>query len=602
MVFFPYCRGLHGGPSGETARVRDARLRSLMLCLPVILSLPAAGGFGCNTPGSTAPPANIPPEAETAFTDVTNVAGLGDFRHETGASGNKWMPETLGAGGGFVDYDGDGWVDVVLVAGGVWPEQATASGPALHLYRNNREGTFTRATEAAGLGTPTAYGFGVAAADYDNDGDEDIFLTTLAENLLFRNEGGVFTEVGPTGGLADHTAWSTAALFFDADRDGWVDLYVGNYVPWTPETDIWCTSDGATKDYCTPHQYEGTPGRFYRNNGDGTFAERTHEAGLDTNPGKTLGAAELDFNRDGWPDFAVANDTQRDLLYRNNGDGTFEDVGIASGVAFDRNGRARAGMGIDAGVVDASGEPTLFIGNFSDEMVGAYRHLGNGLFVDNGPASGVGLPSLRVLTFGLFLFDADLDADLDLVLANGHIIEHIERMQDGITYREPAQLFLNDGDGRFAQAAPAAGDAFEQTLVGRGAAYADYDRDGDLDVLLTENGGPARLWRNNLNPKARYDVHFLRIRLEGRQSNRDALGARVVAVVGGRRQERRVRTGGSYLSQSEKTITFGLGPATVIDTLRIYWPAGGEDIFQQVAVDQEVRLVEGQGILERLME
>ena len=506
------------------------------------------------------------------------------------------MPETFGSGGGFVDFDGDGWLDVALVAGGVWPAQGPPI-PALRLFRNNGDRTFLEVTERAGLGSISGYGFGIAAADYDNDGDEDIFLTTLAENMLFRNDGGVFSEVGKAAGLAGEANWSTAALVFDADRDGWLDIYVGNYVPWTPETDKWCTSDGETKDYCTPHQYEGEPGRFYRNNGDGTFSDRTHEAGLGESPGKTLGIAELDFNNDGWTDFVVANDTQRNLLYRNNRDGTFEEIGVESGVAFDNNGRARAGMGVDAAVLEGTGRSTIAIGNFSEEMVGLYTSIGNGLFRDQAPASGVGAPSYLTLTFGLFFFDADLDTHLDLLLANGHIIEHVDRMQESIAYRQPAQLFLGKGDGTFVPALVGEG-VFAQELVARGAAYGDYDRDGDLDILVTENGGPAHLWRNERNPTVDGAVHFLRLHLVGSPRNPDALGARVVAISGNRRQERRVRTGSSYLSQLEKTITLGLGDATHVDTLHVYWPGGREDVFEGVQADQMLRLVEGQRKLE----
>lgn len=553
--------------------------------------------MGCGGPAPAPPPAPSPAAPALAFTDVTAEAGLADFRHETGAFGRKWMPETLGAGGGFVDVDGDGWLDVLLVAGATWPGHG-APVPALELYRNDGDGTFTRATEQAGLDRLTAYGFGIAAADYDNDGDQDVFLTTLGENRLLRNDGGVFTDVGREAGLADPAEWSTAALFFDADHDGWPDLYVGNYVPWTPETDKWCTSDGTTKDYCTPHQYEGTPGRFYRNNGDGTFTERTREAGFGGSPGKTLGVAALDYDGNGWTDVFVANDTERNLLYRNNGDGTFREVGVAAGVAFNENGRARAGMGVDAAVLDESGRPAIAVGNFSEEMVGLFRYMGHGLFRDQAPAARIGMPSFLSLTFGLFFFDADLDADLDLLLTNGHIIEHVERMQASITYRQPPQLFLNQGDGTFDLAANIEGGVFERKLVGRGAAYGDIDRDGDLDVLITENGGPVHLWRNEVIPRRQGDVHVLRVHLEGAPLNRDALGARLVAVAGGRRQEWFVRTGSSYLSQSEKTATFGLGAATRVDTLRVYWPGGRMEVFENVLADQEWRLVQGRGRLE----
>lgn len=564
-------------------------------CLVLLIAAVGAGIAGCNgEAASTAEPGRVDGE-QLSFVDVTEAAGLGTFRHETGAFGNEWFPETVGGGGGFVDYDADGWMDVLLVGGGVWPGRGEAPVPAARLYRNQGDGTFRDVTAAAGLGAVTAYGFGVTVADYDNDGDADFFLTALDENLLFQNEGGVFTEVGAAAGVADHAAWSTAAIFFDADRDGWVDLYVGNYVVWSPEKDIWCTMDGETKAYCTPQAYEGVPGRFYHNNGDGTFSERTAAAGFGGAPGKTLGVTEFDYNQDGWPDLVVANDTQRDLLYVNQGDGTFVEQGVLSGIAFDENGKARAGMGIDAGDVNNDGRPTVFIGHFSNQMVGVYRYLGNDLFLDRAALSRIGHPSLLTLTFGLFLFDADLDGYLDLLLANGHIAEDIERVQDGIGYRQRAQLFLNQGDGTFDEATDRAGPAFEQTLVARGAAYGDYDRDGDLDVLLTENGGGAYLWRNESAP-----ANGLRVHLQGTESNRDAIGARVAAVVGDARIERRIRTGGSYLSHPELVTTIGLGTATHVDSLIVQWPSGQTDRFTEVPANQVIRIIEGTHRVERV--
>ena len=585
--------------------MRKNRVFSRPNALKLLALLLLGGAGGCANPE---PPGSPKPEAAAAasgatFVDVTDPAGLGDFVHETGAVGQEWFPETVGAGAGFIDYDGDGWTDILLVGGGVWSQRGSEGVPALRLYRNNGDGTFSERTDEAGLGDVRAYGFGITAADYDNDGDEDVFLTALHENLLFRNgpapEGGArsgfFTEVGREAGIADHAAWSTSALFFDADRDGWLDLYVGNYVDWSPQNDIWCTMDGETKAYCTPQAYSGVPGRFYRGNGDGTFSEATDEAGLGEAPGKTLGVAEWDFNTDGWPDLVVANDTQRDLLYENNGDGTFTEKGVLAGIAFDERGRARAGMGIDVGDVDNDGQASIVIGHFSNEMVGLYRHIGNGLFADRAAVSRVGRPSLLTLTFGLFLFDADLDGWLDLFLANGHIADDVERVQDGIGYRQRAQLFLNRQNGTFEEATAHAGPAFQEPIIARGAAYADYDRDGDLDVLITENGGKVRLWRNDLGARS-----FLRVTLEGRESNRDGIGAGLTAKVGDLSIERRVRTGSSYLSQSEKAVTLGLGAATAVDSLIIRWPSGQVDRLAGVRAGRQIHLVEGAGAAEPL--
>lgn len=563
----------------------------------------AVGGavMGCTADSqsaSTADPAELEEAAQRAappFTKITDAAGLGDFMHRTGRFGKKWFPETMGAGGGFFDYNGDGWVDIVLIGGGALPGHDTAQGTqALRLYENDGDGTFTEVTRKAGLAGVRAYGFGVAAADYDNDADQDLLLTTLGRNLFFVNENGVFREAGRSIGLADEAAWSTAALFVDANRDGWLDLYVGNYVDWSPANDVYCTKDGTAKSYCTPEVYEGVPGRFYLNDGDGTFTDRTDESGFSWAPGATLGAAEFDYNDDGWSDLVVANDMQRDLLYENEGDGTFSEKGDQSGIAYGWEGNARAGMGIDVGDVSGSGEPTIFVGNFSTEMIGVYQHMGQGIFADQSSPSKVGRPSLLSLTFGLFLFDADLDRDLDLFVANGHVQKDVERVSDSISYRQPAQLFLNEGAGTFTEAAPSKEGWLSEPLLGRGAAYADVDHDGDLDVLVTENGGPAHLWRNDLKQGC-----FLRVHLVGRESNRDAVGARLTAVVAGERMERRVRTGSSYLSQSEKTATFGLGGASHVDTLTIRWPSGKVHRFTGVDANQRLIVNERDGTLSK---
>ncbi len=504
------------------------------------------------------------------------------------------MPEIMGSGGGFIDFDGDGWEDVLLVGGGSLPGQPVQAVPALTLFRNQGDGTFSDVTHEAGLGEARAYGVGVAAADYDNDGDTDILLTTLLENMLFRNDGGTFKEVGTEAGIADIALWSTSAMFLDADRDGYLDLYVANYLRWTPETDIVCM-DVELRDYCNPRDYAGVSDAFYRNNGDGTFSNGTAVAGflngIQPEESKGLGVGELDYDEDGWPDIYVANDGERNFLFRNNRDGTFSEVAVRSGVALDQNGTPRAGMGVDSGVIDSTGEVTILVGNFSDEMVSVWRHEGDGFFADWSASSRIGFPTLPTLTFGLILFDLDLDTDLDVLLANGHVLKHVWRRQLGITFEQRPQLFLNRGDGEFDASNPAAGPLTE-LMVARGLATADFDRDGDLDVLVTENDGPVRLWRNELPARP-----FLRVRLEGTESNRDAIGARIRATVGGLMMERRIRTGSSYLSQSEMTATFGIGASQTVTSLEIAWPSGRMELFQQIEPGQEVLLVEGTGEL-----
>lgn len=523
------------------------------------------------------------------FTDITTTAGLGDFRHENGGFGEYWMPEIMSGGGGFVDFDDDGDPDVVLVGGGALPGRPAIDQSALVAYRNDGA-SFTDMTAALGLADMRAYGQGLAAADYDNDGDTDLLLTTLGTNLLFENDRGVFREVGREAGLADASRWSTSAVFFDADKDGWLDLYIVNYLDWSPETDLPCV-DAGQRDYCNPRTYRGAEDAFYHNNGDGTFSNQTHAAGFSAaaspRAGKGLGVIELDMNDDGWPDLFVANDGEPNFLFKNDGAGGFTEIAMTSGVALDQNGTPRAGMGVEAGVVDSTGALSLIVGNFSQEMIGVWRHERGELFEDRAASSGLGFPSIKTLTFGLALFDADLDTDLDLLAANGHVMAHIAGKQLGVTFRQPAQLFLNDGAGHFSEA-DTSGSPFARPMVGRALATGDIDGDGDLDVLLTENNGPAHLWRNDLE-----GGHYLRVRLRASSGNQKGVGSWIRANVGGLTMERRVRTGGSFQAESEHVATFGLGAWRPVERLEITWPSGRVDVYEQVPPDSDVLAVEG---------
>jgi hypothetical protein len=538
--------------------------------------------------------ASVPPAADppVIFTDVTAQAGI-TFTHNNGAFGRKYLPETIGSGALFLDVDGDGWPDILLVNSKNWPgHPGPRSLPAL--YRNMHDGTFTDITKGSGLDVEL-YGIGAAAADFDNDGKVDVYITALGGNRLFRNlGGGKFADVTHQAGVAD-SGFSTSALWFDYDNDGKVDLFVTHYVAWSEATDLYCTIDGKNKSYCTPESYRGQSPSLFRNRGDGTFEDVTKKAGLYDTTSKGLGVAMLDFDGDGKMDLLVANDTEPNRLYRNKGNGTFEDVAVGAGVAFSEAGVARAGMGVDAADYDGSGRPSLLIGNFSNQMMALYHNEGRGLFIDDAPKGAVGRASLLTLTFGCFFFDYDLDGNPDIFAANGHVADDIERVQTRVTYAERPHLFHNLGRKLFEEATGQAGPALQRTMVARGAAYADYDHDGDLDILVTSNHGPARLLRNDGGN--RNDV--LRVRTVGTASNRDGIGARVdVTVHGGSHLWQIVKTGSSFASQSELAVTFGLGRANSADQVRVTWPSGRVDTLGVVQANQTIMVKEGSGIVE----
>tara|TARA_A100001011_G_scaffold121170_1_gene127917 strand:- start:2082 stop:3755 length:1674 start_codon:yes stop_codon:yes gene_type:complete len=542
---------------------------------------------------SCSPKNNDISKSSLSFKNVTISSGLGDYKHNNGAFGKKWFPEPMGPGGGFIDYNGDGWDDLLLANHSSWENDKEKKFSALRLFENNQDGTFTDKTIEAGLNEIYTYPLGICAADYDNDGDQDFFLTTLYENMLFNNHNSKFNEVGEKSNIANHRALSTSAIFFDSDKDGWLDLYVGNYTEWSPDTDVWCTFQGK-KGYCTPEVYDGVPSRFYRNNRDGTFTDQTSVAGFSPAPGKTLGVSELDFNKDGFPDLAVANDLARDLLYENNKDGTFNEIGTITGMAYDEMGKARAGMGIDVGVVDTTGEPTIFVGNFQNEMFSVYQYNPAGYFTDIAAKSRLGRESLKVLTFGMFLVDIDLDSDLDLFAINGHIQVEIESDNNEFEFRQLPQLFLNNGNAVFTLFDSDKNNAFDEPIVGRGGAFSDYDKDGDIDILLTENSGGIHLWRNDIINKftPNNDLNYLRIKLKGNNSNQNAIGSVVSLYVDGEKISRRVKTGSSYLSQSEKIVTFGLGELEQIDSLKVNWSSGKKSIFHNLALNKEIEIFE----------
>jgi hypothetical protein len=526
------------------------------------------------------------------FADGTAYAGI-SFRHNSGAFGKKYLPETMGSGLAVFDFDNDGWLDVFFANETSWPGHP---GPATScaLYRNDRDGTFTDVTKAAGLASPM-FAIGTTAADYDNDGWKDLYVTAIGGNHLFRNLGnGTFADVTAKSGTRGPGTFGTSTMFFDYDRDGNLDIVVANYVTWTVDKDLFCTLDGKTKSYCTPESYKGESPTLFRNRGDGTFEDSTRKAGLWDPTSKALGVALIDHDGDGWPDVVLANDTQPNKLYRNNQDGTFTDVGTTAGIAFGETGVARAGMGVDAGDYSGTGRPSLLIANFANEMIGLYHNEGNGLYVDEAPASTVGRASMLTLAFGIFFFDYDLDGRLDIFAGNGHVADDINEVQPRVTHAQLPHVFHNAGDRRFEPVSGSLGPALQQPIVARGAVYGDFDNDGDLDVLVSTNNGPAKLFRNDGGNRSR----FVRVKAIGRRSNRDGIGARVtVTLPGGTKLWQYVHTGSSYCSQSDTALTFGLGAVQGVESIEVEWPSGQVDRTGPVVANQVAFVEEGRGLV-----
>ena len=529
--------------------------------------------------------------------DVTAKAGI-SFTHNNGAFGGRFLPETLGSGVAVLDFDKDGWQDILLVNGADWPghrKQRTT----MALYRNNHDGTFSDVTHRAGLDVEM-YGMGVAVGDFNNDGFPDLFVTAVGQSRLFQNNGhGGFTDVTERSHLAGHTGFSTSAMWFDYDRDGRLDLFVANYVKWSETQDVFCSLDGTHKSYCTPEAYRGATCWLFHNNGDGTFEDVTAKSGIFDSTSKSLGVALLDYDLDGWPDIFVANDTQPNKLYRNNHNGTFRDVALEAGVAFSEFGKARAGMGVDAADYENTGIPGIAVTNFDDEMIGFYRGGAKGFFTDRASQTEIGRVSRHSLGFGCFFFDANLDGLLDLLVVNGHIDDTVRNIRPGVAYEQPPHLFLNAGNGEFHNVASQVGGGFVDPKVGRGAAFGDFFNDGALDIVLTTNHGPAHLYRNDI-VKQHPELRSLRFELVGTKSNRDAIGAVVRIFYGDRhaalqQQSRTVKSGSSYLSQSEMPVTFGLGIRDTVDRVVVEWPSGDKETLRNVKAGR-YRLLEGQGI------
>jgi enediyne biosynthesis protein E4 len=518
------------------------------------------------------------PDPPVQFVDVTDAAKIA-FVHASGASPEKRMVETFGSGVAWIDYDGDGFPDLYFVNG--------APGAANALYRNNKDGTFTDVTRKAGVAGDgagkAAYKTGVAVGDCDNDGRLDLYVTAFGPNILYRNNGdGTFTDVTAAAGVAgDPADWSTSTGFVDFDRDGHLDLYVVNYLDYRLSDNPYC---GLRKEgyrmYCLPTLFDGRADRLFRNNGNGTFSDVSQKAGIANPSGKGLGVTFCDFDRDGDSDIYVANDMVRNFLYRNNGDGTFDDVAYGAGVGFDGNGKPQAGMGVDCADYDGNGYPDLFVTNFSEELNTLYENRGDGIFEDVTVKAGLG-SGFTPLGFGTKLFDFDNDGDVDLHVANGHVIDNVTLYQPKLGYALRDLLYENVG-GRFQDVSDRGGPALRTERVGRGLAVADFDNDGDLDVIITSVGRRPALLRND----GARPGNWIAIRAEGTKSNRFGLGATVRLETAAGTQVREINNVASYQSSNDVRLHVGVGKAAVIQRLEVLWPSGTKQELRDVAVNR----------------
>lgn len=565
-------------------RAMAALLGGLITLAPAF----APAGASIQRQGGSAPEAPV-------FEEVSRAAGL-DFEHVNGASAEKHLPETMGSGAVFFDYDHDGWIDVFLVDGGSVADKARDSRARHRLYRNRGNGTFEDATAGSGI-VRRGYGMGACAADYDNDGLVDLLVTGVGANTLYRNTGnGTFRDVTRSAGVQSET-WSTSCAFADFDKDGSVDLFVTNYVDVGVDDNKYC-GDAArrVRVYCHPLNYQPLPMMLYHNTANGAFTDVSVRAGIASNRGNGLGVVVADYDDDGWPDVFVANDSVPNFLYHNEGRGVFKEVALSAGVAVANDGKSRAGMGTDFGDYDGDGRLDLVVTNHEFETTTLFRNLGKGLFADATAESGIGPATLPFVGFGAALFDYDNDGRLDLAIANGHVVDNTAQMRAGSTFAQRRLLFRNADGRRFVEVGRRSGPGFARDRVGRTLATADIDNDGDLDLLITNNGQTADLLRNDGGNRR----HALIVRTEGRTSNRDGIGARLRLTTRTMTQVREVKAGSSYLGQNDTRVHFGLGDTTEIDQLEVRWPSGRVDVIPRPPVNVAMTVVEGEGATRRV--
>jgi len=538
----------------------------------IALGLPALTVAGCRNqaPAMIATPVAAPETGPFHFTDVQDRANV-RFSHTDGSSGRRFFVEQFCSGLGFIDYDNDGWLDIYAVTGAPLPGMHPGEPPRHRLFRNLRNGTFEDVTDRAGLGS-TRFGGGVCAGDFNNDGHTDLFVTCFGKNHLYKNMGdGTFRDVAVEAGVADDAGIHTSACFFDYDNDGWLDLYVCRYVDYSLDRDRFCGKANKTKNYCGPEVYSTRHDILYRNNRDGTFTDVSRASGIIQPRSKSLGVVATDIDNDGWLDLYVTCDLEPNLLFLNNRDGTFREAGVDYGVAYNVDGAALAGMGVAAGDYDNDGNMDLFVTNYSFEMNSLFKNTGHGAFRYESIRTGIGPPSLVPLGFGAQFADFDNDGWLDVIVANGHVLDNCHEDNQALEYAQKLQIYRNVRGNKFEDVSNQSGPAFDTKFIGRGLAVGDFDNDGRLDFMVMNSKGPLRLIQN----ETRNSNHWIRLQLEGTRSNRSAIGARVQVITKSGSQVGEVKSGSSYLSQGDLRLHFGLADATTVDEIRVRWPGSG---------------------------